>query len=370
MKFNFDNKDRKLFEHLIDINYINKELSSCYNDFIQNQKLNKLQLEMLDSYDDISKTSYISELFLDSLDFNLDDVNIKKIINKAKLNEITQLKTSDFSFNPYLKNIKFNNFSSFNYSFYNNHYKPYECFIYKDISSSKSNDYVEINHLGYFPNNYYFQELQQNGITWMSLKPHEILTMEKPISLVSDNVITFGLGLGYFSYMVSNKSNVQNIKIIEKSEVLIKLFENTILNQFINKDKISIECIDMYKYLEKSDAFNNYSYAFIDTYHNEEDGIYTYIKFKNIENKYPDTKFIYWIENSLICYLRRMILTLMEEEYYDYEVNYNKSYSVYDEIINSIHHILLNKTFNNYNEIIDFLDDSSLKEFAKQIIVK
>ena len=55
----------------------------------------------------------------------------------------------------------------------------------------------------------------------MSTIPHEINTMKKDIDIVKNNVLVLGLGIGYFSYLISNKASVKNITILENDEEII-----------------------------------------------------------------------------------------------------------------------------------------------------
>ena len=43
----------------------------------------------------------------------------------------------------------------------------------------------------------------------MSLKPNEIETMEQPIENANGNILVYGLGLGYFAFMASQKNSVK-----------------------------------------------------------------------------------------------------------------------------------------------------------------
>ena len=59
----------------------------------------------------------------------------------------------------------------------------------------------------------------------MLITPNEIETMKKSISEATGNVLTYGLGLGYYAYMVSMKENVESVTIVEKDKEIIDLFK-------------------------------------------------------------------------------------------------------------------------------------------------
>lgn len=84
------------------------------------------------------------------------------------------------------------------------------------------------------------------------MKPSEIETMRAPIEEATGRVVTFGLGLGYFAYMVSEKPDVTSLDIVERSEEAIALFERNILPQFPNKEKIRIIRSDAFGFLNEN----------------------------------------------------------------------------------------------------------------------
>ena len=59
----------------------------------------------------------------------------------------------------------------------------------------------------------------------MSIIPNEIETMKEAIETVKGNVLVYGLGLGYFPYMISLKNDVNKITIIEKEDILFEEYK-------------------------------------------------------------------------------------------------------------------------------------------------
>ena len=98
----------------------------------------------------------------------------------------------------------------------------------------------------------------------------------KIIDRAFGNVLTYGLGLGYFQYMVSNKENVSKVTIIEKNKDIIKLFVEYILPQFPNKDKIKIICMDAFEYATNNVKDIFYDFIYADLWHDVSDGIEMY----------------------------------------------------------------------------------------------
>lgn len=361
MKFNFNKQDISKLESLFEANEINMMVSDFYSSFIENQNLD-IKIDQSKS-----KQEQISSNFLDFLDLDLNDKKISKLINRTKLDKITLLNPNDFKANHYYKNVKPNSFKDFNFSLTMDFYYPYECFIYKDTSCYENDYFIEINHFAFFDCKFPYLVLKQNNIPWMSLTPNEILTMEKPISNAKGNVVTFGLGLGYFTYMCLLKEDVKKVVVVEKNPSIIKLFKDNLLDQFPNKDKLEIINQDAFDFINNKENFNNLDYLFLDTYHTASDGITMYLKFKSKQDEYKNTTFTYWIENSLKCYFRRIVITYIKERYYNFDVNYNNVHDDLDYIFKRLNIILKDKEFNSYDEIHQLLIDENLDKLCKQI---
>ena len=59
----------------------------------------------------------------------------------------------------------------------------------------------------------------------------------------------------------------------------------------------------MFDYMETTFSNAKYDYVFTDIYHDISDAIEVYNKMKKYEEKYKDTKFAYWIENTIKAYI-------------------------------------------------------------------
>ena len=165
-------------------------------------------------------------------------------------------------------------------------------------------EYTEIPSIGYFDKKFVFPTVFENGVEWMAIKPNEIETMKQSISEACGNVLVYGLGLGYYAYMISLKNEVESITIIERDESVIKLFYEHILPQFEYKDKINVLKYDAFEYAENEAKKHNYNYAFVDLWHDVSDGTELYMKMKRLEKYLPKAKFSYWIEKSILSATR------------------------------------------------------------------
>ena len=144
----------------------------------------------------------------------------------------------------------------------------------------------------------------ENNHEWMAIKPNEIETMRSAIELVEGQVVTLGLGMGYFPYMILLKDNVSNITIVEHDKEVIRLFEQVILLKFEYKEKIKIISADAFEFAENELPSMVFNYAFVDLWHEVSDGLELYLKMKKLEYLSSQTKFAYWIEDSLLSCLR------------------------------------------------------------------
>ena len=168
--------------------------------------------------------------------------------------------------------------------------------MYKDIIIDPNN-FAEQSQLGFFEKPFKYLTIAQKNNIWMCITPHEIETMDQSIKEASGNVAVFGLGLGYYPYMISRKDDVKKITIIEKDINAINLFNQYILPQFEFKDKIEVVQADAFKYAKEmsSDKIN---YAFVDLWHNVDDGLPLYLQMNAIEHNIKNITFSYWIEDS------------------------------------------------------------------------
>ncbi len=197
---------------------------------------------------------------------------------------------------PYKRLIKFPKVSKGEWSFFEGSYKPFEAFVFNDLVSD--GDGRVIPQIGFFEKEYKFPAVSQNGREWMLITPNEIETMKKPVESAFGDVVTYGLGLGYFAFMASEKEDVSSVTVIERDESVIKLFREHILPQFSNKEKIHIVCMDALEYAKTEHSCD---FVFADIWHDPSDGCALYKKLKQLERE--GVKYSYWIENTLKYYL-------------------------------------------------------------------
>ena len=70
---------------------------------------------------------------------------------------------------------------------------------------------------------------------------------------------------------------------------------------------------DAYEYAAHMGG-EGYDYAYVDIWHDVLDGVEMYLKMKRLEALSPGTHFLYWIETSMLCWLRGMALMEISEK--------------------------------------------------------
>ncbi len=232
----------------------------------------------------------------------IDPAKDSRIYGRYWNRAIHRLDPEAYLNDPYYANINIPCRRSGNWELLTDSYAPFEAFVCRDITVTSSLE--EIPHIGYFDKEFRFPAVHQEGREWMAVKPNEIETMRFPLETVSGKVATLGLGLGYFTYMASLKDNVESITVIERDRNAIELFRQVILPQFPYRDKVHIVEADAFRYVEKQMPDMDFDYVFADLWHDALDGMDMYLRLKRLERKVPHSRFLYWIETSILSRLR------------------------------------------------------------------
>lgn len=355
MKFINSKELLDYLNELIDKHELNLSISDLLSNIFSNLEItSKKEIDLLSSKFKTDKHQVFLSKISDYLDIDLSIEDNEEIFNKYIANAINELDINKYLHNPYYQLIKAKEVKLDKYELKIDHYEPYELFAYKDMVSEQ---FIEINSLGYFKEKFPFITLNHLGVTWMNITPNEIETMDNAIKVIKGDVIVFGLGLGYLPFMISNKEDVKHIKIIENDTNIIQIFKDNLLDYFPHKEKIEIINNDANNYL-KMDL--KCDYAFIDLWHNPIDGLSWFIKFKNSEKYSSSTKFLYWLESSFYLYLRRLMMTLIEENLNKEHLDYTKEENFEDHIINIYQKKTKDLTISNKVELKKLLSDESL----------
>ena len=202
---------------------------------------------------------------------------------------------------PYYKNIVFPKGNIGNWSFETRACKPYEAFVYDDPAVFPDGKILP--HIGFFDVEYPYPAVLENGREWMTLMPNETNTTKPALDVAKGRVLTFGLGLGYYTYMAALKPEVESVTVVERSRDVIELFKKLILPQFPNPEKLRIVESDAFDFAENQMRDGGYDSVFVDIWHDPSDGCELYLRMKEYEHLLPNAKFSYWVEETLKLYI-------------------------------------------------------------------
>ena len=203
---------------------------------------------------------------------------------------------------PYYRNIRFDNVCDGNWELRTDRLKPFQPFIWGDVHPDR--ELKELPPLGYFKEEFPYPVVLEDGREWMLVTSNEVETIRPAIAAAHGDVVTFGLGLGYFPYMASEKTDVNRVVIVERDPKVIELFEKYILPQFGRREKIRLVCMDAFDYLDTVMPLEHFDYLYADIWHDAGDGVPLYLRFNKYEDRFSETKFDYWIEETMLSYLR------------------------------------------------------------------
>ena len=261
------------------------------------------------------------------------------------------LRVEDYETNPYLKKLRNVSFNKDDWSLNNKKLEAYSLFPYEEEYHYASNYLLKMS-LAFFDKDYIYPSISLYNNEWMSLNPYEIRTMETPIILARGKVLTLGLGLGYFAYMVHLKDEVKEVHIVEMDKGLIEVFVEHLLPLFEHPEKIHIHKADAFSFI-KNIKDKDYDFIFSDLWHDTSDGLPMYLKLRQKFGSFKYTQCTYWIESALITYLRTLVIGVMRDEFYQNE-------SDYDDIQTLIKEKLKNCTIHNSYDLDGLLNIKGL----------
>ena len=175
---------------------------------------------------------------------------------------------------------------------------PMELFVRDDFLPL--DDGTCLPQLGWFDTSFRFPAVKENNLVWMTVTPNEINTIQPCVRQSHGNVLTFGLGLGYYAFHCLLKPDVRRVTVVERDPDIISLFRALLLPHFPRPDALEIIQADAFDFAPKH--LPAYDVVFTDLWHDVSDGLPLYQRMKALE--VPGVKYLYWIEQTLRCYLR------------------------------------------------------------------
>ena len=202
---------------------------------------------------------------------------------------------------PYFRSIKIPDKRLGKWELCHKKYAPYQAFVFDDPLVLRDGRIIP--RIGFFDKEFEYPAVLEGGTEWMLITPNEINTMRAPIERAHGNILTYGLGLGYFAYMVAEKENVASVTVVERDDSVISLFNEIILPQIPHSEKINIVCADAFEFAESLNESSGYDFVFADIWHDPIDGVPAYKRLKKAEKRLPGAEFAYWIEKTLKIYI-------------------------------------------------------------------
>ena len=296
--------DRERLKRVKDIFSLNFRITRLYATYLElfPELITKEMIDTLTEDTDIDKKDAFIAILCEALGLSWENESDRPLIREYLPRSVRVLDAKRYTENKYYQNIKIEDIKDGEWEFKNECYPAYRGVICDDMLIDP--DFTEIPPLGFFEEDFRFPAVLEGGNEWMTLTPVDLDTSEEAIAAAHGKVVTFGLGLGYYAYMVSEKENVSSVTVVEKSPEVIKLFEKHILPQFKNAEKIKIVNDDAFSYAERVMPSEQFDYAFVDTWRDASDGAPMYKKMKALEHLSPCTEFSYWIERFLISRIR------------------------------------------------------------------
>ncbi|WP_097005303.1 hypothetical protein [Lacrimispora amygdalina] len=222
---------------------------------------------------------------------NIDQEAFDKAFPKLEI-----IHSVDLMKNPYLENISLPLFENERLKLETKfHMKNEYCII---DQPNQTSELMKTFKLGIFDGPAYTYTLKENGSILDSVGPYEINTMKKHINSATGNVLVFGSGLAYYPYMLSLKNNVFKVVIVESDEPIYNFIRRNILPLFSN-NKVEIILSDYENYME-SHVNLNYDTVFLNCWRDTCSGAECIQKFAKYELLYPNSKFQYWLEDSIL----------------------------------------------------------------------
>ena len=296
--------DKEQIARVSDIFRENFRMTRLFAAYLENcpTLITKEMIDALTEDGGIDKKDAIIALLSEAFGLDSEKPSDRRFIREYLYPSVRLLDKKRYTENPYYKTVRIENIKDGDWEFKTEVYPPYRAMICDDMILNE--DFSEVAPLGFFEEEFSFPAVLECGNEWMTLSPVDIDTCDEAIEAARGKVVTFGLGLGYFAFMVSGKEEVESITVVEKSEKVISLFKKHILPQFPCRDKVKIVCADAFEYAERIMPGEKFDHAFVDTWRDSSDGAPMMERMRELEHLSPECEFRYWIKNHLISRLR------------------------------------------------------------------
>lgn len=166
--------------------------------------------------------------------------------------------------------------------------------------------------------------LYQDDKDWMVDAPSEAATNNLPAMRAHGNIVTFGLGIGYFVYMAMQNPNVKEITVVERSEEVIAMFQRFLYPQFPQDIPLHIIQGDAFDYYNE-EFLSKYDYSYTDIWFSSTDGLKI---IERLLHQYvpPFQNADFWIEDSCLEIMWTLIFLYFDALAHHQDVQVNPQY--------------------------------------------
>ena len=220
----------------------------------------------------------------------------------------TRYNKADIFQDPFIRNIKIDKPSAVGkYIFDSLEVEKGELFFCGEESVSGTN---RVPHIGYCTSKFKYPCIRTEKEVYFHVNQQTINLFKPIVNEVSGNVVSLGLGLGYFAYMAALKEDVKKVTIVEKNTDFIEVFNKYVLPNIKNPEKIEIVKADPYSFLKKAQN-GDYDYCVVDDNLNRDEQILAYVRGKHEEKRLTNTKFLYYDELRILLDIQIFIMSEM-----------------------------------------------------------
>ena len=247
-----DVRDRDKMKRIDKTFELNFRLTRLYASYLEyyNEVITAEMMEALCSDGEIDEKDGIVAILCQIFGLDIDGSSDERMLIRDYITPSVRIMDAEkYRNNPYYKNVRIPEIKKGKWEFRREKYPAYRGVIADDMIMSDS--FREIPPLGFFKEEFEFPAVLEDGNEWMTLTPVDLDTSDYAIERAHGKVVTFGLGLGYYAYMASNKDSVDSITVIEKSSDVIALFKEYILPQFAHPEKVRVIETDAFDYAER-----------------------------------------------------------------------------------------------------------------------
>jgi hypothetical protein len=216
------------------------------------------------------------------------------------------IRSQDVIQSPYNSKIKLNMVENSEFRFSSELLPANQLFNVSGIIFDRNRELNDWMQLRALDQAYYANVLWQGSEVWMLDAPSESNTIDPYANKAHGNVLTFGLGIGYFAFMALLNPKVSSVTIIEKSSSVIAMFKQYILPQFQARERVFIIEGDAFDYFNEM-FIQKFDYVFVDIWKSGDDG---FLMIEKMLEQYlpPHDKVDFWIESSCFEFVPALIM--------------------------------------------------------------